>query len=53
MTLWIVDFPLFKYDEDEKRWAAMHHPFTMAFTIPSTSSDTDPAAVLRRRTTSS
>src|SRR5690606_367992 len=26
--LWVVDFPMFEYDEDEKRWAAMHHPFT-------------------------
>ncbi len=26
--LWVVDFPMFEYDEDEKRWSAMHHPFT-------------------------
>ena len=26
--LWVVDFPMFEYDADEKRWAAMHHPFT-------------------------
>ncbi len=26
--LWVVDFPMFEYDEDEKRWNAMHHPFT-------------------------
>ncbi|MEW5757955.1 MAG: aspartate--tRNA ligase [Candidatus Omnitrophota bacterium] len=25
---WIVDFPLFKYNEDEKRWESEHHPFT-------------------------
>ena len=25
---WVVDFPMFKYDEDEKRYAAEHHPFT-------------------------
>ncbi|MDR1661475.1 MAG: aspartate--tRNA ligase [Azoarcus sp.] len=26
--LWVVDFPMFEYDEDGKRWAACHHPFT-------------------------
>ncbi len=26
--LWVVDFPMFEYDEAEKRWSAMHHPFT-------------------------
>jgi aspartyl-tRNA synthetase len=26
-----VDFPLFKYDADEKRWQANHHPFTRPF----------------------
>ena len=26
--LWVIDFPMFEYDEREKRYAAMHHPFT-------------------------
>ncbi|MES2964919.1 MAG: aspartate--tRNA ligase, partial [Bdellovibrionota bacterium] len=26
--LWVVDFPQFEYDPDNKRWAARHHPFT-------------------------
>ncbi len=26
--LWVVDFPLFEYNDEEKRWQACHHPFT-------------------------
>jgi aspartyl-tRNA synthetase len=26
--LWVVDFPMFEYDEEAKTWAARHHPFT-------------------------
>jgi aspartyl-tRNA synthetase len=36
--LWVFDFPMFEWDADEKRWAAMHHPFTSP-------KDDDPAAL--------
>lgn len=26
--LWVVDFPMFEYDDREQRWQALHHPFT-------------------------
>ena len=28
MPLWVVDFPMFEYDDENKRWNACHHPFT-------------------------
>jgi aspartyl-tRNA synthetase len=27
-VLWVVDFPMFEYNEDEQRWDPLHHPFT-------------------------
>jgi aspartyl-tRNA synthetase len=30
-ALWVVDFPMFSWDEDEQRYDASHHPFTMVF----------------------
>jgi aspartyl-tRNA synthetase len=30
--LWVIDFPMFEWDPEEKRWVAMHHPFTSPVT---------------------
>ncbi len=38
--LWVIDFPMFEFDSEEKRWAAMHHPFTSP-------QDLDPEALRR------
>ncbi len=42
--LWVTDFPMFEYSETEKRYKAMHHPFTMPKNIDKIT--TDPANVL-------
>jgi len=43
--LWVLDFPLLEWDEDEKRWAARHHPFTSPVDEDIPKLDTDPGAV--------
>ena len=43
--LWILDFPLLKWDEDTARYHAMHHPFTSPKPNDIAKLDTDPAAV--------
>lgn len=40
--LWITDFPLLEYDEEEKRYVAVHHPFTSVKTEDYGLLDTDP-----------
>jgi aspartyl-tRNA synthetase len=46
--LWVVDFPMFDYDEKEKRFAAMHHPFTSPREEDLEKLETDPRAVKAR-----
>jgi aspartyl-tRNA synthetase len=46
--LWVVDFPMFDYDEKEKRFAAMHHPFTSPREEDLDKLETDPGAVKAR-----
>ena len=43
---WVVDFPMFAWNEEEKRWDAEHHPFTMPQLADLDKFDTDPGAIL-------
>ncbi len=43
--LWVVDFPMFEWSEEEQRLMAMHHPFTHPKDEDIALLDTDPAAV--------
>ena len=46
--LWVVDFPMFEYDEENDRWAAMHHPFTSPKPGHEDLMDSDPEHCLAR-----
>ncbi len=43
---WVVDFPFFAYNEEEKKWESEHHPFTMPKMSDLDKFDTDPGAVM-------
>lgn len=43
--VWITDFPMFEYDQDEQRYQAMHHPFTMPKREDLSLLKTDPSKV--------
>jgi aspartyl-tRNA synthetase len=44
--LWVYDFPMFEYDEEAKRWVAMHHPFTSPKNPDAEALRADPGAAL-------
>jgi aspartyl-tRNA synthetase len=43
---WIVDFPMFEWDEEEKRWSFMHHPFTSPREEHLDKLESDPGSVM-------
>nr|WP_321466317.1 aspartate--tRNA ligase [uncultured Desulfobulbus sp.] len=46
--LWVTDFPLLEYDEEQKRFTAVHHPFTAPFEDQLDLLESDPGAVKSR-----
>ena len=43
---WVVDFPMFEWNEEDKKWDAAHHPFTMPKLEDLPKFETDPGAIL-------
>ncbi len=46
--LWVVDFPMFEWDEKENRWIALHHPFTAPREEDLDKLESDPGSCLSR-----
>jgi aspartyl-tRNA synthetase len=46
--LWVVDFPMFEFDEDGQRWSAVHHPFTAPKDGHEDWMDTDPGRCIAK-----
>ena len=46
--VWIIDFPMFEYNNEEKRWESLHHPFTSPNTDDIESIKKDPGASISR-----
>ena len=47
-ALWVVDFPMFEYDDDSNRWNALHHPFTAPKDGHEDFLDSDPGSCLSK-----
>src|ERR1700690_479046 len=46
--LWVVDFPMFEWDGEAKRWAAMHHPFTSPVDLDYAALAADPGSAIAK-----
>jgi aspartyl-tRNA synthetase len=46
--LWVVDFPMFEWDDKANRWSALHHPFTAPSVDSATALEADPGNALSR-----
>jgi aspartyl-tRNA synthetase len=46
--LWVLDFPMFAWNDDEKRWDALHHPFTAPMDGHEDYLDSDPGKALSK-----
>ncbi len=46
--LWVVDFPMFEWDADAKRWQAMHHPFTSPANLDSAALAASPGEAIAK-----
>ena len=46
--VWIIDFPMFEYNKEEKRWESLHHPFTSPNTDDIESIKKDPGGAISR-----
>ncbi len=44
--LWVVDFPMFEYDDNAERWTSMHHPFTSPMPDQMDKLDSDPGGCI-------
>jgi aspartyl-tRNA synthetase len=47
-VLWVLDFPLLEWSEEERRWQAMHHPFTAPRDADLARLESDPGSILAK-----